>query len=114
MYDKIAEADDKQWPMTAASVKGLDGLSSGHAYSVLGRVELKDEAGAILHRLIKIRNPWADEYYHGDWSDEDGKWTQSFREQAGSRIAKDGVFFVSDKHFVELFDNMQLVMYDEW
>lgn len=49
--------------------KGVDGLSSGHAYTFLDVFDLKDSAGNVKHKLAKIRNPWSSEGYNGKWSD---------------------------------------------
>ena len=106
MFEKVKEADESEYVMTCSSVKGLQGLSKGHAYTLLGVVELKDKEDYVLHKLYKIRNPWGAEEYIGPWSDNDTLWTPTFREQAGSRIADDGIFFVEHYDFVKFFDDV--------
>lgn len=66
-----------------------DGLSYGHAYTVLGVKQLDDGT-----RLVKIRNPWGAELYKGKFSDSSGRWTKETLKEAGHTQADDGVFFM--------------------
>jgi len=70
------------------------GLVSGHAYGVLDAQELKDASGTVVHKLIKMRNPWGIEEYDGDWGDKSTLWTPEFKKQAGYTDKDDGMFFV--------------------
>lgn len=58
---------------------GLDGLTSGHAYSLLDVRQLLNEDGTPGPRLAKMRNPWSKEGYNGKWSDSDSSWTENFK-----------------------------------
>lgn len=40
-----------------------DGLTSGHAYTLLDVIELEGT------KLAKMRNPWSTEGYNGEWGD---------------------------------------------
>ena len=55
------------------------GMPGGHAYGVIGHAELTDSAGKVVHKLIKMRNPWGSERYNGDWSDDSKLWTPEWR-----------------------------------
>ena len=48
-----------------------------------------------------MRNPWGVERFHGDWSDESDRWTDSLREQTDHLEANDGKFYMSFKDYVE-------------
>lgn len=50
-----------------------NGLYSGHEYSLIGCYEVFYNDGAI-QQLVKIRNPWGEGEYNGDWSDKSEKW----------------------------------------
>ena len=65
------------------------GLVLGHAYSHLGHVTLSDGT-----RLIKCRNPWGSESYHGPWSDQSDKWTDAFKKEVNFEAQDDGIFFM--------------------
>lgn len=45
----------------------------GHAYTVIGVVQLEDAART---KIIKIRNPHGSDSWKGPWADEDERWTQ--------------------------------------
>jgi len=47
------------------------GVVGGHAYAVLRTWESED--GAL--KLVKLRNPWGDTEWEGDWSDGSKLWT---------------------------------------
>jgi len=48
--------------LCASGADGVDGLISGHAYSIIHYFQ-NDEK-----RLVKIRNPWGTGEWTGDWS----------------------------------------------
>ena len=58
---------------------GIDGLVSGHAYSLLDVAELKDASGNVAHKIAKMRNPWSSEGYNGAFSDESSLWTDAWK-----------------------------------
>lgn len=70
--------------------KTASGLSDGHAYSIMGVVML-----STGEKLVKIRNPWGEEGFKGDWSDKSSKWTAASKREAGHKDANDGYFFMS-------------------
>ena len=45
------------------------GLPYDHALTLLGTKTITSQQGAET-KLVKIRNPWAVETYHGPWSDQ--------------------------------------------
>lgn len=48
--------------------KLASGLIKGHAYSVTGVNEIQLRGKQV--RLLRIRNPWGQKEWNGDWSDE--------------------------------------------
>ena len=57
-----SDADMKKW-----------GLITGHAYSLIQAAEVKKNGKTI--QLVKLRNPWGDHEWNGDWSDKSPLWT---------------------------------------
>lgn len=84
----------KNLPVMAACLRSKYGLVSRHAYSVLSVHELK-RGGRVVHRIVKVRNPWSTEKYRGPWSDSSSLWTADFKRQVGGVTKKnDGIFFL--------------------
>jgi calpain-15 len=45
-------------------------------------------------KLIKLRNPWGDFEWNGNWSDESDLWTDELKELAGYTDDNDGTFMM--------------------
>lgn len=71
IFNTVNSADTNKWVMTAACMYQHDSLVTGHAYSILGAVEVDG------NKLLKMRNPWGNEKYKGPWHDGDSRWTSS-------------------------------------
>jgi hypothetical protein len=82
---------------------GLDGLTSGHAYSLLDVKVLKNPDGSAAHRIAKMRNPWSKEGYKGKWSDSDSSWTDDFKKQVDLQVADDGIFWMPYENYKNFF-----------
>jgi hypothetical protein len=78
IFRLINEANDKDWIAVGACTKTMEGLTSGHAYTMLGALKLTDDTGKEWN-LIKMRNPWGSEGYNGPWSDKDDRWTDTIK-----------------------------------
>ncbi len=69
---------------TKASKELLEGLGliGNHSYGVLDvrEVELKN---GLIEKLVKIRNPWGDFEWNGDWGDDSDLWTPQLEKQLG-------------------------------
>lgn len=50
------------------------GLRPGHAYSLLDDAMVTGSDGVESH-IIKIRNPWGNFEWTGEWGDKSDKWT---------------------------------------
>lgn len=73
LWNDIKMWDQKKYIMGASCTRSQYGLTSGHAYSLIGAYELNG------HKVLKMRNPWSSERYNGPWSDNDSRWTPSLR-----------------------------------
>jgi len=56
-------------------------------------------------RLVKVRNPWGTEGYHGPWSDESDMWTDELRAEVDLVSDKrDGFFYMAIEDAMKGFD----------
>lgn len=79
-------------------------------------------------KLIKLRNPWGDGEWKGDWSDDSELWTKRMKNATGQQsFAEDGIFWMDFNDFVTEFDSVyvcrifkenqgwkNLIIMDEW
>lgn len=107
MISMIREWDRKGYTMTAGCYRPVAGLTSGHAYTLIGVYQLQGET------VFKMRNPWSSERYAGPWSDRDKRWTPSLLRSVGHKKGNDGIFFFPAKHFRNPFKSMSVSYYDE-
>jgi hypothetical protein len=84
------------------------GLSTHHAYTVLGAVTLSNG-----QKLLKMRNPWGREGYTGPYSDESNEWNDKLRKEAGSVIGNDGIFFLPLDIYMIAYTDLSIVMYND-
>ncbi|KAF1817906.1 cysteine proteinase, partial [Dissoconium aciculare CBS 342.82] len=73
------------------------GIYETHAYVVLQAWEEGDL------KLVKIRNPWGEREWMGDWSDGDKLWTAEMMTKLNHTFGDDGVFWMTYKDFLKHF-----------
>lgn len=102
IWGKISEASGKKFIMTASCLKDFEGLIGGHAYSIMGIKELKNDKGSVVNQLIQLKNPIGQEEYTGPWNNlDDKRWTSELKKQASS--TERGSFFMDLKDFKKAF-----------
>uniref|UniRef100_A0A7S4NRY4 Calpain catalytic domain-containing protein n=1 Tax=Paramoeba aestuarina TaxID=180227 RepID=A0A7S4NRY4_9EUKA len=90
--------------------KESQGLVLGHAYSVLDVRTIKEKGitGIFSDRLhlIKLRNPWGDSEWTGEWSDGDKAWdrvSKAEKKRLDLKEIDDGTFWMSYLDFITHF-----------
>lgn len=68
------------------------GLVSGHSYSITSLHEFTHDGEKV--KLLRLRNPWDETEWEGDWSDSSEKWTAKLRVMCGSSVTDEGYFFI--------------------
>lgn len=96
-WGQISHADSRDYTMVSAGSgygeKAMEnGVISGHAYTFISTHEFTHQETSYC--LVKLRNPWGEKEWTGDWSDHSPLWTDELRKQLGSRAADDGEFFM--------------------
>ncbi|EAR84269.2 calpain family cysteine protease (macronuclear) [Tetrahymena thermophila SB210] len=118
VWQKLLIGEKNNYAMTCgstdvASKEELDklGLINGHAYSLLGAYEVTSQ-GRVT-RLVKLRNPWGEREWTGDWNDSDTKLHQLNPDDKRAigmheRAENDGIFFMSYDDFRKYFTDAQI------
>jgi hypothetical protein len=85
------------------------GLVSSHAYTIINVYEKKYENETI--KLVKLRNPWGEKEYNGDWRDGDEKkWNDKLKKMFEYEGDKDdGIFYMSYDDFIYYFRNFEIL-----
>lgn len=90
------------------SVSKKSGLIKGHCYSILDVVSVERRSSRVPLRLLKIRNPWGNFEWTGDWSDRSSLWLQHPEVATALKYksSSDGVFWISLKDFKRCFEGV--------
>ena len=88
------------------------GLVSNHAYTIINIYEINYE-NKIL-RLVKLRNPWGEKEFNGDWSDKSSKWTDELKKKVDFEGVKDdGIFYMSYEDFIEYYSLIEILKHKQ-
>lgn len=110
-WNELKPLTGRNFPMTTPCCNGggVDGLVSGHAYTLLDLVQL-----STGEKLAKVRNPWSKEQYYGDWSDNSNKWTDALKKEVNLTNADDGIFFLPFKLYAEQYWGASVALYQPY
>jgi hypothetical protein len=81
----------------AVAADFVNGIKTGHAYSVLKAVEIQNQ------RFVKVRNPWGQSEWTGRWSDGSSDWTAEWMTLLEHKFGDDGAFWMSYEDFLTTF-----------
>ena len=108
IWKKMEKAIKKNYVMTAGTASDDNeeinkvGLSPSHAYSLMNIYNVKTSSG--MEKLVKLRNPWGNNEFSGDWSHISKKWTPKLKKQFDySGENDDGIFYMSYNDFIKYF-----------
>ena len=76
LYDILEKNYNEKNLLSAASNKQnnikVNGIEPEHSYSIIQVKKWKEKG----YYLIRLRNPWGDDEFNGDWSDKSDKWNE--------------------------------------
>lgn len=96
---KADKSDNIMCTSTISDKSVVDmGLVVLHAYTLVETHEVAVKDQKVY--LVRIRNPWGNKEWNGDWSDKSDKWTDELKKEVGFNDEDDGTFFmcISDYH----------------
>ncbi len=99
----IIEGGNRFMLMTASSNEDVDkdetGIESGHAYTII-QGKKWEEKGIYL---IRLRNPWGEGEWKGNYGANSKKWNKELIEYFGENKKNDGVFWISIDDYMTHF-----------
>eukprot|EP01034_Spumella_vulgaris_P035448 gene35448-43707_t len=82
------------------------GLVAGHAYTLISVKEIKSGV-----KLVKLRNPWGNTEWNGDWSNNSSLWTDAIAAELGGHTKEDdGSFWMSFEDMLKHFFSINICM----
>ena len=110
LWNKLKKEKENNYVMCAGSkhfsLWDNNGLISNHAYTLMNLYELREEN----LKLVKLRNPWGEKEFIGDWSDKSPKWTDQIKKKVEFDEAKDdGIFYMSYDDFIKYYDIVEIL-----
>ena len=89
------------------------GLVEGHAYSLVSFHQITTSQGKTVY-LFRIRNPWSQGEWSGDWCDKSKLWDEKSKNQVNFKDKEDGIFFMNDTDFFKYFTHVEIcyILYD--
>ena len=59
-------------------------------------------------RLVKLRNPWGEGEWKGDWSDSSPLWNDALKKKFGVEVGDDGEFHMSFEDYLKEYRSTSL------
>jgi hypothetical protein len=99
LFQILKEYDDSNYLISAVSTAARKtGLLNNKGYTVIGVKEYNNDF------LVRLRNPWGNEGFKGDWNDNDkGHWTTEAVKAMEQLDIPDGTFWMSFNDFKKNF-----------
>lgn len=111
-WERIYEADQKNHILCTSTHFGENdnGLIGGHAYGLIAAKTVTNSKGKLVN-IVKLRNPWGEFEWNGDWSDKSECWTPELKKQVNLVDHDDGSFWISMQDFKSKFNNYCICKY---
>lgn len=113
VWKNLKLADLKKYVIGAGSREDVSqeetGIVPGHAYTVVSVHEVEG------HQLLRIRNPWGEFEWKGDFSDSSPLWTNSLKKAVEYENSDNGMFYMALKDFRGYYDTYTVHHFsDNW
>lgn len=86
-----------------------NGLYSGHNYAIVTIKEVIDSLGNV-NRIVKLRNPFINEIWQGDWAHNSSLWTSELKKKLNYDPEKNGYgdFWISIRDIMGYFEILNI------
>lgn len=101
--EQLSQVNEKYLFGGGSKSDPAQGVVGSHAYAVLEAWEEGDV------KLLKLRNPWGEGEWEGDWSDGSANWTPEYMTKLRHKFGNDGVFWISYSDFLKRFQSINRV-----
>jgi len=85
-----------------------NGLDPGHAYTLINIYTIETDIGK--EKLVKLKNPFGNMEYKGDWDEDSGKWTDEILDICGCKNddSENGIFYMAYEDFCKYFEEIDI------
>ena len=120
IWEEIKDGHQKKFIMTCGAAYfygNLDqltqvGLVASHAYSILAAQEIDTDKGRM--RLVKLRNPWGEAEWTGDWGHSSALWTTERKKQLKYQNKCESIFYMSYDDILKYFSDIEICQYHDY
>jgi hypothetical protein len=109
LWKRLKRADGRDYCMMGSSNNNpsgdsavMNGITQQHAYTILSVHEI--DYNGCPTRLMRLRNPWGQGEWQGDWSDNWPGWTDDLKAELDWSTADDGKFFMTFEDYQKNFE----------
>jgi hypothetical protein len=112
LWENIKDADAYCCIMTCSTSESTPGLANkgliaNHTFSLVSAFE--KEVSGTTYKLMKLRNPFGEGEWNGDYSDKSEKWTNELKTAFNFEEAKDdGIFWIDYENFIRYFAKVSI------
>lgn len=114
MFEVLLKYHKLKSVLCASGSSGVDGLHTGHAYSILDVRKVNASFPSFsgkAFQLVQLRNPWGSGEWSGDWSDRSDLWNQhpKVANAIKNEDANDGSFWMSWDDYIKNWTRIGVV-----
>ena len=107
-WARLKHADGMKYTIGASSrsdVQESTGIVDGHAYTIVSVHEVEG------HRLLRLRNPWGQGEWKGDFGGSSPLWTESLKKAVQYEDANNGMFYMTVGDFRSCYSSYSIHRY---
>ena len=109
LWEKLEQFFKKKYVLTAGTYDfkySPNGLDPAHAYTLINIYTVETDYGK--EKLVKLKNPFGNMEYKGDWDEDSDKWTDEILDLCEYKEddCEKGIFYMAYKDFCKYFEEI--------